>query len=155
MKRILGNPYLAFPLGVALAMALAVAWSLTQSDRVVINQVFLGFLFLLPLLAAVFAFLVRQAWLRRITTWLATTALGLISAYVVFLASGVVFPYKSVPVYNYPHFHYSSYAMGGARRVNSGELARDGTLYTLKGDPVRLSDLWKERPIVIEFGSVT
>ncbi len=157
MKKITRNPYLAFPLGTALAMALVVGWSLTRSDRLVINETFLVFLLLLPLLAAVYSLIVRAraSWVRWIMTCAGTTALGFIAAFAVFVASGVLFPYKSVPIYNYPRFHYSYYLTGEERRVNTGEEALDETLYTLEGNEVRLSDLWKERPIVVEFGSVT
>ncbi len=157
MKRITRNPYLAFPLGAALAMALVVGWSLLQSDRLVINEAFLVYLLLLPLLAATYSLIVRAraSWVRWIMTCVGTTALGYIAAFAVFVASGVLFPYESVSVYNYPRFHYSYYLSGEERRVTPGGEALDETLYSLAGDEVRLSDLWKERPIVVEFGSVT
>ena len=158
MRKIIHNPYLAFPLGTALAMALVAGWSLVQSDRLVINEAFLVFLLLLPLLAAGYSLIVgtRASWFRRILTWVGTSALGIIAAFSVFLTSSAVFAYTSVPVYNYAHFDYSDYGMRRAeRRMSAGGKALDGTLYTLEGNEVRLSDLWKERPIVVEFGSVT
>jgi len=157
MRRILENPFLAFPLGVALAMALGVAWSLTQDDRLVINEIFVVFLLGVPLLAAVYSLIVgaRASWVRRVMTWVGTAALGIIATFVVFFASGILIPYKRVSVYNYPHFHYSYYLAGAERRVSAGDEALEETLYTLEENPVKLSDLWKERPIVFEFGSIT
>ncbi len=157
MKQMARNPFLVFPLSVALAMALAVAWSLTQDDRLVINQVFLVFLLVIPLLAAGYSVIVRArvSWFRRILTWVGTTALGIIATFVVFFASGILIPYERISVYNYPHFHYSYYLEGAERRVTAGDEALEETLYTLEGNEVRLSDLWVERPIVVEFGSFT
>lgn len=58
------------------------------------------------------------------------------------------------PAYNYRHF---SIPMGGHvhRGVQAGEEAVDATLYTLSGNPVSLSERWQDRPIVLEFGSIT
>lgn len=158
MQRITRNPFLAFPLGVALAMVLSVAWSLTQDDRLVVNQIFVVFLMVIPLLAAVYSLMIGAgtSWSRRILTWVGTAALGSLAAFIVFFGSGLLIPYDSTPVYNYPHFHYSDYVAGGQeQRVASGGQALDETLYTLEGNEVNLADLWTERPIVVEFGSIT
>jgi hypothetical protein len=39
--------------------------------------------------------------------------------------------------------------------LHAGERAPDGELQQLDGERVRLSDLWRERGIVLEFGSFT
>lgn len=56
--------------------------------------------------------------------------------------------------YNYRHFRFAAYE-GTRRNVRAGDPAPDGTLYTLDGDEVTLAGLWRERPAVVEFGSVT
>lgn len=155
MRRVVENPFLAFPLSVALAMTLAVAWSLRQNDRLVVNEIFVGFLLALPLLAAGYAVLVGERWRRRLGIGIGTAVLGSGAAFAVFFASGILIPYQRVSVYNYPHFHYSYYLAGAERRVTSGGRALDETLYTLDGKQVQLADLWTGRPIVVEFGSVT
>lgn len=155
MKGLVENPFLAFPLSVGLAMALGVAWSIRQDDRLVVNEIFVVFLLALPLVAAGYAFLVGEGWLRRLGIWVGTAVLGSVAAFLVFFASGILIPYQRVSVYNYPHFHYSYYLAGAERRVTSGGKALDETLYSLEGNQVKLADLWNERPIVVEFGSVT
>ena len=158
MKRILHNPYVVFPLGSALAVALIVGWSFMLSDRLDANVAFPVFFLLLPLLAALYSFrgrahASRSRWIGR---WLGTTVLGFLAALVVFTAADVLFPYKPSPgYYNFTRSHYAHYLHGAERRVSAGDKALEETLYTLEGDGVRLSDLWKERPIVVEFGSAT
>jgi hypothetical protein len=39
--------------------------------------------------------------------------------------------------------------------LHAGERAPDGELQLLDGERVRLSELWRERGIVLEFGSFT
>jgi hypothetical protein len=39
--------------------------------------------------------------------------------------------------------------------LHAGERAPDGELQRLGGERVRLSELWRERGIVLEFGSFT
>jgi hypothetical protein len=39
--------------------------------------------------------------------------------------------------------------------LHAGQRAPDGELALLDGERVRLSDLWRERGIVLEFGSFT
>lgn len=40
--------------------------------------------------------------------------------------------------------------------VHAGEAAPDGVLIRLEGGaPVRLSELWAERPVALEFGSLS
>jgi hypothetical protein len=67
----------------------------------------------------------------------------------------------SVP-YNYERF--DDYVERGADErefgafptmLHAGERAPDGELTVLDGERVRLSDLWRERGIVLEFGSFT
>lgn len=40
-------------------------------------------------------------------------------------------------------------------RLHAGERAPDGELTTLEGERVLLSDLWRSRGLVVEFGSFT
>jgi hypothetical protein len=39
--------------------------------------------------------------------------------------------------------------------LHAGEQAPDGELTLLDGNRVRLSELWAEQPVVLEFGSFT
>ena len=39
--------------------------------------------------------------------------------------------------------------------LHAGEHAMDGELTLLGGERVRLSELWAQRPVVLEFGSYT
>ena len=64
--------------------------------------------------------------------------------------------------YNYEHF--DTYVESGEddrefgafpNVLHAGERAPDGELTLLDGDRVRLSDLWRERAVVLEFGSFT
>jgi peroxiredoxin len=58
--------------------------------------------------------------------------------------------------YDYPHFAFAHYTSGQEqRRVEVGRPAIDETLYDLDGNPVALSSLWNQRPIVVEFGSIS
>lgn len=159
-KQLLKNPYLSFPLAVAGATALIIVWSTTQSDRSSGNQPFLVLLLLSPLAAAVYSGLIRKdaTWLRRIGTWVGTMALGFFSAVAVFALAQMAFPPPRVASNNYnsSHFRYSDYAREARQRtIAAGQKAVDQMLYTLDAEPVLLSDLWSERPIVLEFGAVT
>ena len=162
MQRIKDNPYWIFALGAALGMALLVGLSLLQSDRLVFNDAYPIFFLLLPAAAAAFSFLGRASASestsigdRWIVKWLGTTVLGLAGSFAIWFASGFI-PYHGGPAYNYPRFHYVYYPQAAAmQRVSAGEKALDETLYTLEGNKVALSDLWKERPMVVEFGSIT
>jgi hypothetical protein len=64
--------------------------------------------------------------------------------------------------YNYERF--DEYVESGAddrefgafpNMLHAGERAPDGELQLLDGESVRLSELWRERGIVLEFGSFT
>lgn len=56
--------------------------------------------------------------------------------------------------YNYRHFRLP--ADGHVERgVDAGDRAPDATLSTVDGEPVALSELWHDRPAVVEFGSIT
>ena len=64
--------------------------------------------------------------------------------------------------YNYERF--DEYVESGAderefgafpNMLYAGERAPDGELQLLDGESVRLSELWRERGIVLEFGSFT
>ena len=41
------------------------------------------------------------------------------------------------------------------KMLHAGERAPDGELTLLDGGRVRLSELWRQRPVVLEFGSFT
>ena len=174
MERIIQNPYLTITFGTAILMILIEIWSFLQSDRLVIRQAFLIFLLLLPALAALgisFSYRfgngrIHKSWRQWVLKWIGSTSIAFIAAFVVYAAWGFVFPYgiarssniHSAPIiaeYNYPHFGYSFYARGKQWRVAAGEKALDETLYDLNGNKIKLSRLWEERPIVVEFGSVT
>lgn len=157
MRRIMGNPYLIFPLGAALVVAALVSWSFLQGDGPSVNTPFLVFVLLLPLIAALYSFSkgvrARGGW--WIVRWFGTTVLSVLASVAVLFASMIFIPAKANEAYNYVHFKFASYGSGEQRRVKVGGEALDATLYTLDENKVRLSDLWKERPIVLEFGSVT
>lgn len=64
--------------------------------------------------------------------------------------------------YNYPHF--DRHVAGGGHQeaeatfrasLHAGERAADFTLPQLDGALVQLSDMWRDRPLVMEFGSFT
>ena len=64
--------------------------------------------------------------------------------------------------YNYEHF--DAYVESGEDErefaafpnlLHAGERAPDGELTALDGEHVRLSDLWRGRGLVLEFGSFT
>lgn len=157
MKEITRNPYLAFPLGAVVGMALLVGSSLLLSDRLVANNAFAVFFLLLPAGAALYCF---NGWARAsggpwVLKWLGTTVLSVLASLVVLFASLAFIPFKARAAYNYPHFNPAVYPRQGDGRVQAGEKAADGTVYTLDGDEVWLADLWKDRPIVLELGSIT
>lgn len=64
--------------------------------------------------------------------------------------------------YNYEYFD-QHVAEGGHEKdeaafragFQAGEAAEDFSLPSLDGDEVRLSHLWKSKPLVMEFGSFT
>ncbi len=67
-----------------------------------------------------------------------------------------------MPAYNYEHF--DAYVAGGEderefgafpNALHAGERAPNGELTQLDGERVRLSDLWRGRGVVLEFGSFT
>ena len=64
--------------------------------------------------------------------------------------------------YNYEHF--DAYVESGEderefgafpNTLHAGERAPDGELTVLGGESIRLSDLWRRRGLVLEFGSFT
>ena len=57
--------------------------------------------------------------------------------------------------YNYDRFGFDEYAVARDRGVEAGDEAVDATLYDRSGRRVELSEYWAERPVVVEFGSVT
>ncbi len=58
--------------------------------------------------------------------------------------------------YNYAVFQGSDNFFAFRTVLRVGDLAPDGELVALdSGQPVRLSEFWRERDILIEFGSLT
>jgi len=156
MKRLLYSPYLLFPFGAAVVMALLVGWSLQFSDRLAANNLYAVFLVLLPVLSAGYCFSgrVQGSGGRRVVKWLGSTILSLLASVVVIFAAMALVPVKA-GAYNYPHFYPGTYPHAEGQRAMAGSKAPDETLYTLQGDTVSLAGLWADRPIVVEFGSVT
>lgn len=157
MKRIANNPYLLFPLGAAVSMALLVGWSLLLSDRLAANNLYAVFLLLLPVLSAVYCFSgrVRASGGRRVVKWVGSSILSELVSVIVLFAAMALIPVKARAAYNYPHFYPGTYPGAQGQIARAGGKAPDETLYTLQGDAVSLAGLWTERPIVVEFGSVT
>ena len=87
-------------------------------------------------------------------SWLGSTLLAMVFAAAAF---AVVGPSDTAAYadYNYLHFDRDAYATADQRRVTAGGPALDQTLYDLDGSEVQLSTLWHNRPVVIEFGSVS
>ena len=157
MRRIVNNPYLLLPLGGAVVMALLVVWSLLLRDRLAANNLYAVFVLLLPVLSAVYCFSgrVRASAGRRVLKWLGSTVLGVLASVIVMFAAMALIPLKAGAAYNYPHFYPGTYPRAEGQRATAGGQAPDETLYTIGGDAISLAGLWTERPIVIEFGSVT
>ena len=157
MLKKITHPLLAIPLGAALIMLFILIWAAFQSDRLVINQAFLLFLPVLPLVSAVYVFVgSREASRgRRILGWLGGNAAGLVFAMILFVGFHTLSPANTVQTYNYQHFGFSSYVQGRQRRVAEGEKALDAVFFDLQGRRVQLSSLWTEKPIAVEFGSIT
>ncbi len=161
MKRKFNNPFLVIALGTALLMIVMMVWALPQTDRVVINQAFALFLPLLPILVTVYLVSNRRSidpkarWPRFALIWIGGNALGVSVATVLFVLFHVFALAKADQGYNYNHFGFSSYLEGRQRQVVPGEKALDEILYDLKGNTVQLSTLWKESPIVVEYGNIT
>ena len=87
--------------------------------------------------------------------WLGSTVLAIILSCTVFAYTVPVTP-EAYAVYNYLHFDRDAYATANQhRKVVAGGAAPPHTVYDLQGNAVPLTTLWRERPVVIEFGSVS
>ncbi len=161
MKWKLNNPFLVIALGTALPMMVILVWALLQTDRVVINQAFALFLPLLPILVTGYLVFNRRStdpkprWPRFALMWMGGNALGVSVATILFALFHAFAFAEADPGYNYSHFGFSSYLEGRQRQVVPGEKAVDEILYDLKGNTVQLSALWKQSPIVVEYGNIT
>ena len=71
---------------------------------------------------------------------------------------------KFIRVGGYNYEHFDGYVESGAderefssfpNMLHAGERAPDGELTLLDGKRVRLSELWRQRDVVLEFGSFT
>ncbi|MBI4455785.1 MAG: redoxin domain-containing protein [Acidobacteria bacterium] len=173
-RGVLQRPYLII-LGAAVGLTMVLeGWALMQEDRLVINQALLAALPLLPLLVGLTLWAVspltpggkRRKWWNWLLHWIGGTAAVLVAVVVVHLAWVFMFPYHTAvasnrqtlsvaDAYNYRHFGYSFYVRGKQRRVAEGQHVLDETLTNLQGNRIQLSSLWQERPIVVEFGSIT
>ncbi|MEO1668550.1 MAG: deiodinase-like protein [Chloroflexota bacterium] len=57
--------------------------------------------------------------------------------------------------YNYRHFSPEDYHFESFEGLASGDRYQDATVYTMDGRSVRLSDYLKDKPLVLETGSMT
>jgi hypothetical protein len=138
-------------------MALLVGLSLLVSDRLAANNLYAVFILMLPVLSAVYCFSgrVRASAGQRVVKWVGSTVLSVLASFIVLFAAMALIPLKARAAYNYPHFFPGTYPRAEGQIAKAGGKAPDETLYTLGGDAVSLAGLWTERPIVVEFGSVT
>ena len=160
MRRIIRNPFLGFPLSVALAMALGAAWSLTRDDRLVINQIFLVILAMIPLSGAGLFNLHRQGTRGPVAASAHLDWDGCLGEYCGFWRVFCLRGSDSLQLDASLQLPSLSLCALCARRdesarVRAGDQAVEETLYTLEGKSVSLTGLWQERPIVVEFGSFT
>ncbi|MBI2821575.1 MAG: hypothetical protein HYX74_05070 [Acidobacteria bacterium] len=172
-KSVFQRPYL-LTVGVTAALTVILhGWAFFHEDRLVVNQILLVFLALLPLLVALSLWPARGCQAcrgkksrHRALHWIGGTTAAFAVALAIHYAWGFMFPYRvtadsgaqtlsPAAAYNYDHFGYSFYVGGKQRRVEAGQPALDEALTDLQGNRVQLSSLWKERPIVVEFGSIT
>ena len=57
--------------------------------------------------------------------------------------------------YNYKHFSPDDYHFGNFEGLSAGDQYQDATVYTMDGRSVQLSDYLKDKPLVLETGSMT
>ena len=162
-RSIARSPFVVFPLGAAVIVALLSAWFVVAADTLAINQAFLGFLVAIPVIVALCLVAGGRLWNpastrnmgRWLWSWLGSTTLALVFAIVAF---GLLRPVDEAAYadYNYLHFNPGGgYEIADQRRVAVGGPALDQTIYDLDGNKKQLSTLWQGRPVVIEFGSVS
>ncbi len=162
-RSIARSPFVVFPLGAAVIVALLSAWFVVAADTLAINQAFLGFLVAIPVIVALCLVAGGRLWNpastrnigRWLWSWLGSTALALVFAIVAF---GLLRPVDDAAYADYNYLHYSprgGYETADQRGVAAGGPALDQTIYDLDGNEVQLSTLWQGRPVVIEFGSVS
>jgi len=156
--RIFGNPIVVLPLGAALVVVLLSVVSGFGPDPQVINERFLIFLMCVPFLVAICMGIGKRFWNRAgglFLTWLGSTVLAITLSMVAFAYTAPADP-AAYAVYNYLHFDSDAYATANPlRKVVAGDAALPHTIYDLQGNEVPLATLWRERPVVIEFGSVS
>ena len=159
MKEGLRKPLLVAPVASALIMGVCAVGALATSDPLVINPVFFLYLMALPLLVAGYLLITtrgeNQSLLGWLGAWLGISALSAVAATMVVVCFYALLPEGPQPSYNYDHFGFSSYIRGRERQVQEGGQAVDGVVYDLKGNSLQLASLWRERPVVVEFGSIT
>ena len=162
-RSIARSPFVIFPLGAAVIVALLSAWFVVAADTLAINQAFLGFLVAIPVIVALCLVAGGRLWNpastrnigRWLWSWLGSTVLALVFAIVALAVLGPVDEAANAE-YNYLHFNPGGgYEMADQRGVAAGGPALDQTIYDLDGNEVQLSTLWQGRPVVIEFGSVS
>ena len=161
-RSIARSPFVVFPLGAAVIVALLSAWFVVAADTLAINQAFLGFLVAIPVIVALCLVAGGRFWNpastrnigRWLWSWFGSTALALVFAIVAFAVLGPV-DEAAYADYNYWHFDRDGYVTADQRGVAAGGPALDQTIYDLDGNEMQLSTLWQGRPVVIEFGSVS
>jgi len=142
-------------------MVLILGWAYTRPDPLIANELFLYFLLVVPVLAAAYLLVQHSRSQQSLSFpglfvyWVGSSGLGFLTAGILFIAFHGVLPEGAERVYNYRHFGFSSYIQGRNRQVQEGGAAVNGVVYDLEGRPRQLSDLWKSRPVVLEFGSIT
>lgn len=161
MKEKFWNPLFAVSVATAVLMILMFLGAIGSPDPLVINGFFPFSLLVIPVLATIsLLFHQRRAgkglsWGRMGLLWLGGNVLGLVVSVLLLIAFHTLVQPREDSAYNYNHFGFSSYLAGKERQVVEGGSAQDGVVYDLQGNAVQLSRLWQERPMVLEFGSIT
>jgi hypothetical protein len=158
IRNILGNPVVVLPLGAAIIVVLLSAVSGIGADPLVFNERFLIFLMCIPFVVGIALGAGKRFWnpaRHGLLAWLGSTVLAFILSCVVFAYVAPADP-AAYSDYNYLHFDRDAYVNANPRRrVVAGAEALPHTVYDLQANEVSLATLWRERPVVIEFGSVS
>ncbi len=158
IRRLFGNPVVVLPLGAGLVVVLLSVVSGFGADPLVFNQRFLIFLISMPFVVGICVGMGKRFWNPSgygFLAWLGSTVLAAILSLVAFAYTAPADP-AAFSDYNYSHFDRDAYVTANSlRRVVAGGEALPYTVYDLQGNDVPLATLWRERPVVIEFGSVS
>ena len=63
--------------------------------------------------------------------------------------------HSSARIYRYARFTPEEYDFTDDTGLSAGDQYQDATLYTLSGEEVHLSDFLKDKPLILETGSMT